>query len=132
MRSASVFSPRSARKLSKGPEMAPTAFWRKVSLSASSALSPTTATPPTMSEWPFRYLVVECTTASAPSSSGRWIQGLAKVLSTTVQMPRPLAKRTTASMSTSFSIGLVGVSIQISRVSGCTAAASASRSLMST
>ena len=36
-----------------------------------------------MSLWPFRYLVVECSTMSAPSSSGRWKNGVAKVLSTT-------------------------------------------------
>ena len=36
-----------------------------------SAFSPTTSTPPTMSEWPFRYLVAECMTMSKPSSSGR-------------------------------------------------------------
>ena len=44
---------------------------------------PTTATPPITSEWPFRYLVVECTTMSKPSSSGRCTHGLAKVLSAT-------------------------------------------------
>ena len=43
MRSASVFRPRSARKLSNGPEIAPTAFCRKRSRSASSLSSPTTA-----------------------------------------------------------------------------------------
>jgi hypothetical protein len=35
-----------------------------------------------MSEWPFRYLVVECMTTSAPSSRGRWLNGEANVLST--------------------------------------------------
>ena len=38
-----------------------------------SLLSPTTAAPPTMSEWPLRYLVVECITMSKPYSIGRWI-----------------------------------------------------------
>jgi len=32
--------------------------------------------------------VVECSTMSKPSSSGRWIHGLAKVLSATQMMPR--------------------------------------------
>ena len=41
------------------------------------------AAPPITSEWPLRYLVVECTTMSKPSSSGRWIHGEAKVLSHT-------------------------------------------------
>ena len=45
--------------------------------------APTIATPPITSEWPFRYLVVECTTMSKPSSSGRCTNGLAKVLSAT-------------------------------------------------
>ena len=40
--------------------------------SASSALSPTTRQPPTVSEWPAMYLVVECMTTSKPCSSGRW------------------------------------------------------------
>ena len=88
MRSASVFTPRSARKQSNGPAIAPTAFCRKPSRSRSSAWRrspPTTATPPIMSEWPFRYLVVECTTMSKPSSSGRCTHGLAKVLSATAE-----------------------------------------------
>ena len=95
MRSASVFTPRSARKLSNGPAIAPTAFCRKPSARATVAalVAPTTATPPTTSEWPFRYLVVECTTMSKPSSSGRWQYGLAKVLSATVRMPRALGER---------------------------------------
>ena len=46
--------------------------------------------PPTISEWPFRYLVAECSTISKPSSSGRWIMGEAKVESATVRMPRAL------------------------------------------
>ena len=71
-----------------GPAMAPTAFCRKVRRSRRSAFSPTTSTPPTMSEWPFRYLVAECMTMSKPCSSGRCTQGLAKVLSQTVMMPR--------------------------------------------
>ena len=39
-----------------------------------------------MSEWPLRYLVAECTTRSAPCSSGRCRIGEAKVLSTTTRM----------------------------------------------
>jgi hypothetical protein len=46
-----------------------------------------TATPPMTSEWPFRYFVAECTTISMPSSSGRWLYGLANVLSAAVRMP---------------------------------------------
>ena len=44
--------------------------------------SATISAPPTVSEWPLRYFVVECITAPAPSSSGRCTTGVAKVLST--------------------------------------------------
>ena len=64
--------------------------------------------------------MVECTTAVAPSSIGRWMIGVANVLSTTTA--RPSARSTTSAMSTSLSSGLVGVSTQISFVSGRIAA----------
>jgi hypothetical protein len=76
------------------------------------ALSFTTATPPTLSEWPFRNFVVECTTMSAPSSSGRWKNGLMNVLSTTRRARRRRAASARAAMSQTFMRGLVGVSIQ--------------------
>ena len=91
-----------------------------------SSASLTIATPPTMSEWPFRNFVAECMTMSAPSSSGRWIQGVAKVLSTTTRMPRLRAVSATAAMSTRRRSGFVGVSIQIIFVFGRIAAAAAS------
>ena len=47
-----------------------------------------TTAPPTTSEWPPRYFVVECTTKSAPSSSGRWLTGVANVLSTATSASR--------------------------------------------
>jgi hypothetical protein len=62
---ASVFRPRSARKLSNGPAIAPTAFCRKPRRSrrpsrrASPADFATTATPPITSEWPVQYFVTE-------------------------------------------------------------------------
>ena len=71
--------------------------------------------------------MAECTTASAPSSSGRWITGVAKVLSTATIAP-PL-RATTAGMSTTLSSGFVGVSTQITAVSGRTARSSAARSV---
>ena len=40
-------------------------------------------TPPTLSLWPLRYFVVLWVTRSAPNSIGRWMYGLANVLSTT-------------------------------------------------
>ena len=44
--------------------------------------------PPTTSEWPLMYLVVECKTAVAPSASGRCRTGEANVLSTTSGIAR--------------------------------------------
>src|SRR5207244_2958499 len=89
-RRASVLVPRSASQQSNGPGTAPDAFWMKPICSAKSSAF-TTSMPPTMSLWPFKYLVVECSTTSAPSSRGRWKQGVAKVLSTTHSAPAPRA-----------------------------------------
>ena len=55
-------------------------------------------------------------TASAPSASGRWLTGVANVLSTTTSAS-PL-RATTPAMSTTSRRGLVGVSTQISFVCG--------------
>ena len=71
MRNARVLVPRRASQQSNGPGTAPDAFWMNPSRSARAPLL-VTSIPPTMSLWPFRYLVVECSTMSAPSSSGRW------------------------------------------------------------
>ena len=93
---------------------------------------PMTTTPPTMSEWPFRYLVAECTTMSKPSSSGRCIQGLAKVLSATLMRSCSRAIFATAARSMSFSSGLLGVSTQSILVSGRIAERTRAGSAMST
>ena len=53
---------------------------------------------------------------SAPSASGCWRYGVANVLSTTTRAPAAWAASAAARMSTMFSVGLVGVSIQTSRV----------------
>ena len=68
------------------------------------------------SEWPPRYFVVEWTTTSAPSSSGRCRYGVANVLSTTSIAPTSCAASAAARMSTMFSSGFVGDSIQTMRV----------------
>ena len=128
-RSASVRRPRWTRKQSNGPGHRADRVLDEPDPLVELLVGAITA-PPTTSEWPPRYLVVEWTTAVAPSSSGRWTIGVAKVLSTTTA--RPSAASTTAAMSTSLSSGLVGVSTQISRVSGRSAARSASRSRWST
>ena len=63
-------------------------------------------------------------TMSAPSSSGRCRYGDAKVLSTTSSAPARVRRpRRAAAMSTTFSSGLVGVSIHTSRVSASRCAA---------
>ena len=72
-------------------------------------------TPPTTSEWPPRYFVVECTTMSAPSVE-RLLQVRAWRTCCRRRRARPpaCAIAATASMSTILSSGLVGVSIQTS------------------
>ncbi len=115
MRTASVFTPRRTSQESKGPGTAPSDFCRKRSRSEIVG-SLVAANPPTTSEWPPRYFVVECTEMSAPSSSGCWRYGVAKVLSTTTTAPTACAASATTAMSTTLRRGLVGVSIQTRRV----------------
>lgn len=58
-----------------------------------------------MFEWLLRYLVVECTTKSVLSFSGRWLVGVANVLLTTI---RVCVVAMIVAMSIMFSLGLVG------------------------
>ncbi len=111
IRTASVLIPRSTSHESNGPGTAPSDFCRKRSRSAI-ASSFVAAKPPITSEWPPRYFVVEWTTTSAPSSSGRWRYGVANVLSTTRIAPAACAASAAARMSTTFSSGFDGDSIQ--------------------
>ena len=79
------------------------------------------------------YLVVEYTTASAPSSSGCCSTGDAKVLSTTTLVPCACATAEVAAMSAMPSNGLDGVSTQIYRYClFASAADTAAVSVMST
>ena len=71
---------------------------------------PAITAPPTTSLWPLMYLVVECTTRSAPSLSGCCQAGDRKVLSTTTSAPAALPSIATAAISVSRSSGLLGVS----------------------
>src|SRR6266566_3132216 len=57
IRRASVLVPRSASQQSNGPGTAPEPFWMNPSRSATSSRL-TTTIPPTMSLWPFRYVLV--------------------------------------------------------------------------
>ena len=118
--------------MSNGDGFAPTQPKKKRSCSwkpGTRESSPQTM-PPTTSEWPPMYFVVECTTTSAPSSNGFCRYGEAKVLSTTSAACCFTAA--IASMSTMSSIGFVGVSTQMALVLSCTAAATSSGLVMST
>ena len=77
------------------------------------------------------YFVVEWITMSAPSESGFWKYGEAKVLSTATTAPRSCAISQRTAMSERVSIGLVGVSIQSSFVSGWRAFSTAPGSVVS-
>ena len=81
------------------------------------------------------YLVMLCSTMSAPSSSGFWQHGVAKVLSTTTRLPLACAAAASTRTSMSFSVGLVGVSIHTSLCASATCPAACwvlHRSRMST
>ena len=78
------------------------------------------------------YLVVECSAMVAPSASGFWRKGVAKVLSTTSCVPRRRAISPQAAMSTRRSNGLVGLSIQSMRVSASNALSISSSRVAST
>jgi hypothetical protein len=67
-----------------------------------------------MSECPDRNLVTLCTTTSAPSSSGRWRRGVAKVLSTTAGTPARWAPSHSPFRSAIVISGFVGDSIHSS------------------
>lgn len=77
----------------------------------------------TTSLWPFMYFVAEHMQISAPRAKGLWKYADMKVLSTTKMMsPRLWTICAQASMSVSFKVGFVGVSIQTSLVCGVIAA----------
>ena len=81
-----VSIPRITSQLSKGPSMAPHAFWINFIFSPSCSSFVTTS-PAIRSLWPPRYFVAECTTISAPSERGCCKAGEAKVLSTQSKHP---------------------------------------------
>ena len=86
IRSASVFRPRKRQEaVERAGDAADRVLEKGHALAKFARFRPPPAIPPTMSEWPFRYLVAECMTMSMPSSIGRCTQGLAKVLSATGQ-----------------------------------------------
>ncbi len=115
IRTARVFAPRSTSQASNGPATAPVAFWVNRSRSPSAGSATTTA-PPTTSLCPPRYFVVEWTDTSAPSASGCWRYGVAKVLSTASRPPTAWISLASTAMSATLSSGFVGVSHHSSRV----------------
>ena len=66
-------------------------------------------TPPTTSEWPFIYLVIECNAISAPNSKGLRKYGEEKVPSTTSFDPFSLHILEIAAISLILQVGLAGV-----------------------
>jgi hypothetical protein len=60
-----------------------------------------------------------------PASNGRWLIGVANVLSATVTMPRARASSATARRSVISSRGLLGDSMRNTRVAGVIASAHA-------
>ena len=70
MRQPRVLIPRRTSQASNGEQASPRALQIQAMRLAVSGDAETTQ-PPTTSEWPLMYLVVEWTTISTPSSSGR-------------------------------------------------------------
>ncbi len=128
---ASVLIPRSTSHASNGEHDSPRALQiQAIFLACSGDLD--TTQPPTTSECPLMYLVVECITMSTPNSIGRCRYGDRNVLSQIVMMLCFFAIDTIAAMSTTLSSGLLGVSIQMPFVAGVTDASTLLASVMST
>ena len=64
--------------------------------------------PQIRSECPAKYFVPECMTRSMPKSAGRWLMGVAKVLSIKLMSLCCRARAVTFFRSTTRSVGLVG------------------------
>src|SRR5207247_9003273 len=131
MRQGSVRMPLSTNQESKGEGTAPPTTCTERRRSASGPASRVTTTPPITSQWPERYLVVECITRSTPRARGRCKKGVAQVLSQAVRTPADFAIATTAFKSVTAIVGFEGVSVQMRRVLGRRAARRADRSVMS-
>ncbi len=121
--------PRCSSHASNGPSVAPALRRQDRIRSQNGSRRAVSTAPASTSLWPLRYLVAECTTRSAPSSSGRVSTGVATVLSTATRTPAEWASSQTAARSVISHIGLAGVSTHNSRVrpgriAACTAARS--------
>jgi hypothetical protein len=129
-RTGSVSSPRRSWNASSGESDPPVSIL--VARICEIRSSEPVTTPPVVSEWPPMYLVAECTTRSAPCSSGRQITGGARVESITSSAPRSCAISASCLMSATAVVGFAIVSAKMIRVAGPTAERTASRSVMST
>ena len=78
-RRSSVRRPRISRNASNGPRIRPCSLRMSAARAASPSARAKPSAPAIASEWPLRYLVAECMTTSAPSSSGRVKIGVAQV-----------------------------------------------------
>ena len=124
--------PRCSSHASNGPGIAPALRRQDLIRSQNGSRRAASTAPASTSPCPFRYLVAECTTRSAPNSNGRVSTGVATVLSTATRTPAACARSHTAARSVISHIGLAGVSTQSSRVRpGRMAAATAARSPVS-
>ena len=119
------------KNASNGLQMEPLVFVTPMFLITAMSSALPMITPAITSPWPLRYFVTECSTMSAPHASGRCTGAGANVLSTTTRMPSPTVRFTPA-ISVTFMSGFVGVSKYTIFVFGLTAAATASRSDVST
>ena len=109
MRSGSVVIPRAMSHALNGLMQPPKLRTGPCSTRLTKSAGPATA-PPMASPCPPRNLVAEWTTTSMPRSMGRWLTGVAKVLSMIVRMPRARAIPAMAAMSFSARVGFPGVS----------------------
>src|SRR5574340_705531 len=128
MRSSKVFNPMAASQASNGDSEPPKFFTAPNNGPFTQSTCWLTAAPPTTVPWPARYLVEECNTTSAPSVSGRWQYGVAKVLSTSSQALCRWAISATAARSTMAMVGLAGVSAYAMTASGWAANAASQSS----
>ena len=112
----SVRIPRVSSHASKGPSTPPICARIALIRSHSGDSSRVLSVPAITSECPFRYLVAECITMSAPSSKGRVSTGVATVESTATRAPAACAISQVAAMSVIVHSGFAGVSIQISLI----------------
>ena len=116
MRYGSVRIPRRTSQQSSGPGTAPPDPCISRMRPKKESFSRAITRPPPASQWPPRYLALECTIRSAPKRKGFCSAGVANVLSHTQRAPASCASAAISAMSVIFCIGLDGVSIQISRV----------------